>query len=170
MASYSLYKPLKNHTPKKGLVIHFHCSINDRAGQAWSLPGLEFWQAGDSLNQRMKSHEFSSIHGRAVLFGSTVSFPLYLLCTTLFQVIELGYSLSSLCRFQITKVPENLLPFAVQCRNLTVSNTRTVLLTPEIYVDQNIHEQLVDLMLEAIQGAREYISKSCECLHFDFQI
>ncbi|KAF3823633.1 hypothetical protein GH733_007101 [Mirounga leonina] len=54
---------------------------------------------------------------------------------------------------QITKVPENLLPFAVQCRNLTVSNTRTVLLTPEIYIDQNIHEQLVDLMLEAIQGA-----------------
>lgn len=48
----------------------------------------------------------------------------------------------------------------MQCRNLTVSNTRTVLLTPEIYVDQNIHEQLVDLMLEAIQGAREYISKA----------
>lgn len=76
-------------------------------------------------------------------------------------------SFLSLCCFQITKVPENLLPFAVQCRNLTVSNTRTVLLTPEIYVDQNIHEQLVDLMLEAIQGAREYISKTCELLHFD---
>uniref|UniRef100_A0A8B9YEH5 Ubiquitin conjugation factor E4 n=1 Tax=Bos mutus grunniens TaxID=30521 RepID=A0A8B9YEH5_BOSMU len=60
---------------------------------------------------------------------------------------------------EITKVPENLLPFAVQCRNLTVSNTRTVLLTPEIYVDQNIHEQLVDLMVEAILGGREYISK-----------
>lgn len=39
-----------------------------------------------------------------------------------------------------------------------------------MYVDQNIHEQLVDLMLEAIQGAREYISKLCELLHFDFQI
>lgn len=51
-----------------------------------------------------------------------------------------------------------------------MSNTRTVLLTPEIYVDQNIHEQLVDLMLEAIQGAREYINKSCAHLHFDFQI
>lgn len=61
----------------------------------------------------------------------------------------------SLVLLQITKVPENLLPFAVQCRNLTVSNTRTILLTPEIYVDQNIHEQLVELMLEAIQGARE---------------
>lgn len=56
---------------------------------------------------------------------------------------------------QITKVPENLLPFAVRCRNLTVSNTRTVLLTPEIYVDQNVYEQLVDLMLEALRGARK---------------
>lgn len=56
---------------------------------------------------------------------------------------------------QITKVPENLLPFAVRCRNLTVSNTRTVLLTPEIYVNQNVYEQLVDLMLEALRGARK---------------
>nr|KAF6468528.1 ubiquitination factor E4A [Rousettus aegyptiacus] len=69
------------------------------------------------------------------------------------------YSCFQRAKEEITKVPENLLPFAVQCRNLTVSNTRTVLLTPEIYVDQNIHEQLVDLMLEAIQGARECISK-----------
>ncbi|XP_011908355.1 PREDICTED: ubiquitin conjugation factor E4 A [Cercocebus atys] len=69
------------------------------------------------------------------------------------------YSCFQRAKEEITKVPENLLPFAVQCRNLTVSNTRTVLLTPEIYVDQNIHEQLVDLMLEAIQGAREYMSK-----------
>lgn len=89
---------------------------------------------------------------------------------TLVQVIELDSPLSSSFYFQITKVPENLLPFAVQCRNLTVSNTRTVLLTPEIYVDQNIHEQLVDLMLEAIQGARKYISKITEFLHFGFQI
>jgi len=56
---------------------------------------------------------------------------------------------------QITKVPENLLPFAVRCRNLTVSNTRTVFLTPEIYVNQNVYEQLVDLMLEALRGARK---------------
>ncbi|KAF6106940.1 ubiquitination factor E4A [Phyllostomus discolor] len=69
------------------------------------------------------------------------------------------YSCFQRAKEEITKVPENLLPFAVQCRNLTVSNTQTVLLTPEMYVDQNIHEQLVDLMLEAIQGAREYISK-----------
>ncbi|KAI6052230.1 UBE4A [Marmota monax] len=70
------------------------------------------------------------------------------------------YSCFQRAKEEITKVPENLLPFAVQCRNLTVSNTRTVLLTPEIYVDQNIHEQLVDLMLEAIQGARECIRRS----------
>ncbi|PNI66035.1 UBE4A isoform 2 [Pan troglodytes] len=69
------------------------------------------------------------------------------------------YSCFQRAKEEITKVPENLLPFAVQCRNLTVSNTRTVVLTPEIYVDQNIHEQLVDLMLEAIQGAREYMNK-----------
>ncbi|KAM5245456.1 ubiquitin conjugation factor E4 A isoform 2-T2 [Ctenodactylus gundi] len=73
------------------------------------------------------------------------------------------YSCFQRAKEEITKVPENLLPFAVQCRNLTVSNTRTVLLTPEIYVDQNIHEQLVDLMLEAVQGARKYISK----IHFE---
>lgn len=36
-----------------------------------------------------------------------------------------------------------------------MSNTRTVLLTPEIYVDQNVYEQLVDLMLEALRGARK---------------
>ncbi|KFO31077.1 Ubiquitin conjugation factor E4 A [Fukomys damarensis] len=76
---------------------------------------------------------------------------------------------------QITKVPENLLPFAVQCRNLTVSNTRTVLLTPEIYVDQNIHEQLVDLMLEAIQGAHfedvtEFLEEVIEALILDEEV
>ncbi|XP_062817316.1 ubiquitin conjugation factor E4 A isoform X2 [Anolis carolinensis] len=54
---------------------------------------------------------------------------------------------------EITKVPENLLPFAVRCRNLTVSNTRTVFLTPEIYVNQNVYEQLLDLMLESLRGA-----------------
>ncbi|XP_036913368.1 ubiquitin conjugation factor E4 A isoform X2 [Sturnira hondurensis] len=76
---------------------------------------------------------------------------------------------------QITKVPENLLPFAVQCRNLTVSNTRTVLLTPEMYVDQNIHEQLVDLMLEAIPGAyfedvTEFLEEIIEALILDEEV
>lgn len=79
----------------------------------------------------------------------------YALCLPLLPVVTELDSPLFLVLLQITKVPENLLPFAVQCRNLTVSNTRTILLTPEIYVDQNIHEQLVELMLEAIQGARE---------------
>lgn len=55
---------------------------------------------------------------------------------------------------QVTKVPEKLLSFAVRCKNLTVSNTRTVVLTPEIYVSQNIYEQLLDLLLEGFNRAR----------------
>ncbi|XP_020142294.2 ubiquitin conjugation factor E4 A isoform X2 [Microcebus murinus] len=85
------------------------------------------------------------------------------------------YSCFQRAKEEITKVPENLLPFAVQCRNLTVSNTRTVLLTPEIYVDQNIHEQLVDLMLEAIQGAHfedvtEFLEEVIEALILDEEV
>ncbi|NXC22632.1 UBE4A factor, partial [Corythaeola cristata] len=71
------------------------------------------------------------------------------------QILRYLYACFQRAREEITKVPENLLPFAVRCRNLTVSNTRTVLLTPEIYVNQNVHEQLVDLMLEALRGARK---------------
>ncbi|XP_075579277.1 ubiquitin conjugation factor E4 A isoform X3 [Pelecanus crispus] len=76
---------------------------------------------------------------------------------------------------QITKVPENLLPFAVRCRNLTVSNTRTVLLTPEIYVNQNVYEQLVDLMLEALRGAHfedvtEFLEEVIEALTMDEEV
>lgn len=56
---------------------------------------------------------------------------------------------------QITKVPEKLLSYAVRCKNLTVSNARTVLLTPEIYISQNVYEQLLDLLLEAVRGARK---------------
>uniref|UniRef100_A0A8C4ENP9 RING-type E3 ubiquitin transferase n=1 Tax=Dicentrarchus labrax TaxID=13489 RepID=A0A8C4ENP9_DICLA len=55
---------------------------------------------------------------------------------------------------EVTKVPEKLLSFAVRCKNLTVSNTRTVLLTPEIYISQNIYEQLLDLLLESFSGAQ----------------
>uniref|UniRef100_A0A3B4VCK5 Ubiquitin conjugation factor E4 A n=1 Tax=Seriola dumerili TaxID=41447 RepID=A0A3B4VCK5_SERDU len=55
---------------------------------------------------------------------------------------------------EVTKVPEKLLPFAVRCKNLTVSNTRTVLLTPEIYISQNVYEQLLDLLLEGFSGAQ----------------
>lgn len=57
---------------------------------------------------------------------------------------------------QITKVPEKLLSFAVHCKNLTVSNARTVLLTSEIYISQNVYEQLLDLLLEAVRGARKF--------------
>lgn len=49
-----------------------------------------------------------------------------------------------------------MLSFAVRCKNLTVSNTRTVLLTPEIYVSQNIYEQLLDLLLEGFNRARRF--------------
>ena len=58
---------------------------------------------------------------------------------------------------QVTKVPEKLLSFAVRCKNLTVSNTQTVLLTPEIYISQNVYEQLLDLLLEAFSGARRFL-------------
>lgn len=57
---------------------------------------------------------------------------------------------------QITKVPEKLLSYAVHCKNLTVSNARTVLLTSEIYISQNVYEQLLDLLLEAVRGARKF--------------
>ncbi len=56
---------------------------------------------------------------------------------------------------QITKVPEKLLSYAVHCKNVTLSNIRTVLLTPEIYISQNVYEQLLDLLLEAVRGARK---------------
>ncbi|CAI5795490.1 ubiquitin conjugation factor E4 A isoform X1 [Podarcis lilfordi] len=76
---------------------------------------------------------------------------------------------------EITKVPENLLPFAMRCRNLSVSNTRTVLLTPEIYINQNVYEQLVDLMLESLRGARfedvtEFLEEVIEGLTMDEEV
>lgn len=53
-------------------------------------------------------------------------------------------------------MPEKLHSFADRCQTLTVSNARTVLLTPEIYVNQNVYEQLLDLLLEGIRGARRF--------------
>ncbi|XP_078282639.1 ubiquitin conjugation factor E4 A [Rhinoraja longicauda] len=53
---------------------------------------------------------------------------------------------------EITKVPENLLTYAVRCKILTVSNARTALLTPEIYGDQDIYEQILELLLEGVSG------------------
>ncbi|KAG7282498.1 hypothetical protein CRUP_020213 [Coryphaenoides rupestris] len=55
---------------------------------------------------------------------------------------------------EVTKVPEKLLSYALRCKNLTVSNTRTVLLTPEMYVNQNVYEQLLDLLLEGLTGSQ----------------
>ncbi|XP_054884546.1 ubiquitin conjugation factor E4 A [Poeciliopsis prolifica] len=55
---------------------------------------------------------------------------------------------------ELTKVPEKLHSFAIHCKNLTVSNARTALLTPEIYVNQNIYEQLLDLWLESFRTAQ----------------
>ncbi|CAL9683941.1 unnamed protein product [Knipowitschia caucasica] len=53
---------------------------------------------------------------------------------------------------EIKKVPEKLLSFAVRCKDLSISNLKTVLLTPEIYVSQNIYEQLLDLLLDGVRG------------------
>ncbi|KAL7981661.1 hypothetical protein Chor_005749 [Crotalus horridus] len=76
---------------------------------------------------------------------------------------------------EITKVPENLLPFAVRCRNLTISNTHTLFLTPEIYVNQNVYEQLVDLMLESLRGAHfeditEFLEEVIKSLTMDEEV
>uniref|UniRef100_A0A8V5H9A7 Ubiquitin conjugation factor E4 A n=1 Tax=Melopsittacus undulatus TaxID=13146 RepID=A0A8V5H9A7_MELUD len=91
------------------------------------------------------------------------------------QILRYLYACFQRAREEITKVPENLLPFAVRCRNLTVSNTRTVLLTPEIYVNQNVYEQLVDLMLEALRGAQfedmtEFLEEVIEALTMDEEV
>uniref|UniRef100_A0A8C4XMH9 Ubiquitin conjugation factor E4 A n=1 Tax=Falco tinnunculus TaxID=100819 RepID=A0A8C4XMH9_FALTI len=91
------------------------------------------------------------------------------------QILRYLYACFQRAREEITKVPENLLPFAMRCRNLTVSNTRTVLLTPEIYVNQNVYEQLVDLMLEALRGAQfenmtEFLEEVIEALTMDEEV
>lgn len=69
---------------------------------------------------------------------------------------------------QVTKVPEKLLPFAVRCKNLAVSNARTVLLTPEIYVSQNIYEQLLDLLLEGFSATRKFAKDAGDFLFTNF--
>uniref|UniRef100_A0A8C3L734 Ubiquitin conjugation factor E4 A n=1 Tax=Chrysolophus pictus TaxID=9089 RepID=A0A8C3L734_CHRPC len=91
------------------------------------------------------------------------------------QILRYLYACFQRAREEITKVPENLLPFAVRCRNLTVSNAHTVLLTPEIYVNQNVYEQLVDLMLEALRGAHfedmtEFLEEVIEALTMDEEV
>ncbi|XP_065426393.1 ubiquitin conjugation factor E4 A isoform X4 [Chrysemys picta bellii] len=91
------------------------------------------------------------------------------------QILRYLYACYQRSKEEITKVPENLLPFAVRCRNLTVSNTRTVLLTSEIYVNQNVYEQLMDLMLEALRGAHfedvtEFLEEVIEALTMDEEV
>uniref|UniRef100_A0A673KSB4 Ubiquitin conjugation factor E4 A-like n=1 Tax=Sinocyclocheilus rhinocerous TaxID=307959 RepID=A0A673KSB4_9TELE len=70
------------------------------------------------------------------------------------RVVPYLYACYRRAKEEITKVPEKLLSYAVQCKNLTVSNARTVLLTPEIYISQNVYEQLLDLLLESVRGAQ----------------
>ncbi|XP_029428286.1 ubiquitin conjugation factor E4 A [Rhinatrema bivittatum] len=89
----------------------------------------------------------------------------------------LQYLFASFQRAQeeITKVPENLLPYALRCKSLSVSNTRTVFLTPEIYQNQNVHEQLVDLMVEALTRAHfeevsEFLDEVIEALLADEEV
>ncbi|XP_053308608.1 ubiquitin conjugation factor E4 A [Spea bombifrons] len=76
---------------------------------------------------------------------------------------------------EVTKVPENLLPYAVRCKALAVSNARTVLLTPEIYQGQDIPAQFVDLMLEGLQGGyfeevSEFMEELIEALLADEEV
>ncbi|XP_043532431.1 ubiquitin conjugation factor E4 A [Chiloscyllium plagiosum] len=68
------------------------------------------------------------------------------------DVVKYLFACFQRAKGEITKVPENLLTYAIRCKALTVSNTRTVLLTPEIYVNQNVYEQVVDLLLEGVSG------------------
>ncbi|XP_062872395.1 ubiquitin conjugation factor E4 A isoform X2 [Trichomycterus rosablanca] len=69
------------------------------------------------------------------------------------RAIPFLYACYQRAKEEVTKVPEKLLSYAVRCKNLTISNARTVLLTPEIYINQNVYEQLLDLLLEAINRA-----------------
>lgn len=114
------------------------------------------------LERRMPSHTFLHVTSEPkkrcafYLQGCTLT---QLLAFSLFLEFKNNPSSSIIQPFdfsahQVTKVREKLLSFAVRCQNLTVSNTRTVLLTPEIYVSQNIYEQLLDLLLEGFNRAR----------------
>nr|AAI57179.1 Unknown (protein for MGC:135581) [Xenopus tropicalis] len=91
------------------------------------------------------------------------------------QIIPFLFSCFRRAKKEVTKVPENLLPYAVRCKALTVSNARTVLLTPEIYHGQDIATQLVDLMLEELRGAnfeevKEFLEEVIEALLKDEEV
>ncbi|XP_063292738.1 ubiquitin conjugation factor E4 A isoform X2 [Pelobates fuscus] len=91
------------------------------------------------------------------------------------HIIPFLFSCFQRAKKEVTKVPENLLPYAVRCKALTVSNARTVLLTPEIYQGQDVPAQLVDLMLEGLRGAyfeevSEFLEDIIEALLADEEV
>ncbi|KAM8926947.1 ubiquitin conjugation factor E4 A [Pelodytes ibericus] len=91
------------------------------------------------------------------------------------HIIPFLFSSFQRAKKEVTKVPENLLPYAVRCKALTISNARTVLLTPEIYQGQDIPAQLVDLMLEGLRGAyfeevTEFLEEVIEALLADEEV
>ncbi|KAM4015855.1 ubiquitin conjugation factor E4 A isoform 1-T3 [Anomaloglossus baeobatrachus] len=91
------------------------------------------------------------------------------------QIVPFLFSCFQRAKKEVTKVPENLLPYAVRCKALTVSNARTVLLTPEIYQGQDVPAQVVDLMLEGLRGANfdevvEFLEEVIEALLADEEV
>ncbi|KAM5132320.1 ubiquitin conjugation factor E4 A [Mantella aurantiaca] len=91
------------------------------------------------------------------------------------QILPFLFSCLQRAKKEVTKVPENLLPYAVRCKALTVSNARTLLLTPEIYQGQDVPAQMVDLMLEGLQSANfdevvEFLEEIIEALKADEDI
>ncbi|XP_075696261.1 ubiquitin conjugation factor E4 A isoform X2 [Rhinoderma darwinii] len=91
------------------------------------------------------------------------------------HIVPFLFSCFQRSKKEVTKVPENLLPYAVRCKALTVSNSRTVLLTPEIYQGQDVPAQVVDLMLEGLRGANfdevvEFLEEVIEALLADEEV
>lgn len=147
----ALFTRLLLQEPGNFLIYMTSCStVNlsaDRdAGEKNAIPYLF------ACYQRAKEEVWVYLQGCMLTQLLTQAFSLFLECknnpsTSIIQPFDFS-------AHQVTKVPEKLLSFAVRCKNLTVSNTRTVLLTPEIYVSQNIYEQLLDLLLEGFSRAR----------------
>lgn len=88
------------------------------------------------------------------------------------HILPFLFSCFQRAKKEVTKVPENLLPYAVRCKALAISNARTLLLTPEIYQGQDVPAQVIDLMLEGLQGANfdevvEFLEEVIEALLAD---
>uniref|UniRef100_A0A8C1PCG6 Ubiquitin conjugation factor E4 A n=1 Tax=Cyprinus carpio TaxID=7962 RepID=A0A8C1PCG6_CYPCA len=71
------------------------------------------------------------------------------------RVIPYLYACYRRAKEEITKVPEKLLSYAVQCKNLTVSNARTVLLTPEIYIRHVIFVEFLEDVIASLLADQE---------------